>query len=168
MKKLLVLMLVLGMVSAANATLSIAGPPEINEGDTVSIGINNTSIVYYDLVYLSFGYVSEGGFELSNPRLIYWPPPPGGLPSPSDPIDDVIWYGLSLHPPAPTPGVQPGIWFTMDLTCMSAGVDVFVELWDDALGYETPVDTLVIHQVPEPMTLALLGLSGLFVLRRRK
>jgi hypothetical protein len=49
---------------------------------------------------------------------------------------------------------------------MSAGVDVFVGLFDGGVG--TLLDTLTIHQVPEPTTLALLGLGGLLALRRRK
>ena len=45
-------------------------------------------------------------------------------------------------------------------------VDVYIDLWDagDLTG---PQDTILIHQIPEPATLVLLGLGGLF-LRRRK
>ncbi|MHC4575644.1 MAG: PEP-CTERM sorting domain-containing protein [Planctomycetota bacterium] len=34
--------------------------------------------------------------------------------------------------------------------------------------FTTVFDTLTIHQIPEPATLALLGLGGLFLMRRRK
>ncbi len=44
---------------------------------------------------------------------------------------------------------------------------VTITLWDDAKGYDTPEDTIIIHQIPEPITIALLGLGGL-LLRRRK
>ena len=172
MKKLLALTLVLGMASAANAALVLSVDEDttqneiiINEGDTVAIGINNTDAELYE-AYLGFGYVSEGGFGLSGPTYIW--PPVGIPPMPPDPIvyDDVIWYFVNFFPPEPFPDLQPGIWVTFDLTCMSAGVDVFVELYDDA--WATMLDTLIIHQVPEPMTIALLGLGGLFLLRRRK
>jgi hypothetical protein len=166
MKKLFIVTLVLGMASAANAALSIVGPTEINEGDTVSIGINSTDAGPY-IAYLAFGYVSEGGFELSNPRYLW--PPVGIPPLPPDPIvvDDVIYYEVDFGMPSdPFPEFPPGIWFTIDLTCMSAGVDVFVELLDS--DWATTLDRLIIHQVPEPMTIALLGLGGLLALRRRK
>ena len=49
------------------------------------------------------------------------------------------------------------------MTCEGLG-DVTVTLMDETFAV---LDTAVIHQIPEPMTLALLGLGGLF-LRRRK
>jgi hypothetical protein len=167
MKKLLILMLVLGMASAANAALSLAGPTEINEGDTVTIQISSDSTVD-DGCYLDFGYVSEGGFELSNPRFLYPYPPiiiPPYPPIPP-PYNDIIEFAL-LFASAPGEVVTPGVWFEVDLTCLKADVDVFVEMYDSAAPYAL-IDSLTIHQVPEPMTLVLLGLGGLFVLRRRK
>ena len=80
MKKLLILILVLGMASAANAAITLVGPTTIYEGDTVSIGIYNDDGYDY-LAYLDFGYVSEGGFALSNPRYP-WPEPPIIIPYP--------------------------------------------------------------------------------------
>lgn len=173
MRKLLALTLVLGMATVANAALVLSVDEDttqneiiINEGDTVSIGINNTDAGWYD-AFLGFGYVSEGGFVVSS--LIYlWPPDSTYPPWPQEPIiyDDVIWYYINfiLFDPLPEP-CPPGMWITIDLTCMSAGVDVFVVLCDDAL---VTLDTLIIHQVPEPGTIALLGLGGLFLLRRRR
>lgn len=176
MKKLLALLLVLGVASVANAALvlSVDGDTSqdeiiINEGATVTIGVCNTDAGGY-IAYLGFGYVSEGGFELSGP--IYLGPPgyiPPIYPLPPEPIiyDDVIYYELGFGiPPEPFTEFPPGIWITFDLTCMSAGVDVFVELWDSS--WSVVVDTLIIHQVPEPMTIALLGFGGLLVLRRRR
>lgn len=169
MKKLLILMLVFGMVSAANAAimLSVDGDTSQDEIDlpvseTVTIGVFVTDTADY-LAYLSFGYVSEGGFELSNPRYPWPGVPPIIIPYP---INDVIEFELSLTPP-PDWILEPGIWFEVDFTCLAANVDVFVELWD-AADLSAPADSLTIHQIPEPMTLALLGLGGLFLLRRRK
>jgi len=167
MKKLLVLLLIIGMASAANAAimLSVDGDPtqqeiDLLKDDTAVIGVYVTDAVYYE-AFLGFGYVSEGGFELSNETYLWdWEPP---IVIPPMPPDDFELYYIA-PPPDWTP--VPGLWFTVDLTCMSAGVDVFVLLiHSDSL---TVLDTLTIHQIPEPMTLALLGLGGLFVLRRRK
>jgi hypothetical protein len=158
MKKLLILILVLGMVSAANAALSIDGPTEVNKDEPVIIAVVSDSSED-QIAYLSFGYVSEGGFELSDPRS----PFPGPIiPYPSD--DTIEFELIFVQPPNPIP---PGNWFEVDLTCLKAGVDVFVELYDGAAPFSL-LDSLTIHQVPEPMTLALLGLGGLFMIRRRK
>ena len=51
--------------------------------------------------------------------------------------------------------------------CLAAG-DALVTLYGSAdTNTWTAVDTVTIHQIPEPMTMALLGLGGL-LLRRRK
>jgi hypothetical protein len=160
MKKLLVLLLIIGMASVANAALSIVGPTEINKDDMVTISVVSDSVTDQS-AYLVFGYVSEGGFELSNPRSPIIPPPIPPIPTPPD--DTIGFILIFSQDPNPYP---PGIWFEVDLTCLKAGVDVFVELLHS--DFTTVLDTLTIHQIPEPMTLALLGLGGLFLLRRRK
>jgi len=68
------------------------------------------------------------------------------------------------------------------LHCDGLG-DVFINLSENGSGGGTmtvdemfqPIDApplygpgLIVHQIPEPMTIALLGLGGLFLLRRRK
>jgi len=58
------------------------------------------------------------------------------------------------------------------LHCEAKG-DVTVGLWEnipdgEPFGWDTVTDTVTIHQVPEPATIALLGLGGLFLVRRRR
>ncbi|MHC4112904.1 MAG: PEP-CTERM sorting domain-containing protein [Planctomycetota bacterium] len=168
MKKLLALTLILGMASTANAALvlSVDGDTSqdevlIFEGDTAVIGVYVTEPAYF-IAYLDFGYVSEGGFTLSCADLPWW----GGVPPIicPYPIDDLLWFDIAFFPEHNFQ--PPGIFFEVELTCTLAGVDVFVELYDD-IGV-TLLDTLIIHQVPEPMTIAMLGLGGLLALRRRK
>lgn len=165
MKKLLVLMLVLGMSSLASAGISLSGIPAapIAEGDVVSIGIVNDDAAGY-VAYLSVYYISEGGFSMSNLRL---GPDAGDFTSWIDYTYSDIWEAeVTL---ASTPGSNPvaGTWFLADFTCTLKGVNVMVELWD-AADLSAPIETAMIEQIPEPMTLALLGLGGLFMLRRRK
>jgi hypothetical protein len=167
MKKLLLLILVLGMASAANAAIILSfddnttlTETDLSVGDTAVIGIYATDIYDYG-AYLSFGLVSEGGFFVSNPRYLYPGPPIIIPPFPPEPIDDHYVFEVFL---AFTQA--PGIQVEVDLTCLKAGVDVFVELYD--AGTFALVDSLIIHQVPEPVTLALLGLGGLFLTRRRR
>ncbi len=80
------------------------------------------------------------------------------------PYDDFLSYELII---SPVLGFQPpGNYFEVDLTCLKADVDVYVELYDS--GTLALLDSLIIHQIPEPMTLAFLALGGLLALRRRK
>ena len=164
MKKLLVLILILGMSSLANAAITLDGPTlPINEGDTVLLGINNGDGRDY-LAYLSIYYISEGGFSMGAMALA---PTAGDMSSIGVPYDySDIWeveVTLAQSEGTTTPGIQ----FTAALTCMKMDVDVYVELWD-AANLTQPVDSLTITQVPEPMTIVLLGLGGLALLRRRK
>jgi hypothetical protein len=65
-------------------------------------------------------------------------------------------------PPAALNGVLVDL---IDFHCTGQPGDVMLYLAEAAVF--TVFDTQVIHQIPEPITFALLGLGGLF-LRRRK
>jgi hypothetical protein len=53
--------------------------------------------------------------------------------------------------------------------CEGAG-DVTLKLYtvNDAYTELTLVDSVIVHQIPEPITMTLLGLGGLFLRRRSK
>ena len=163
MKKLLVLMLVLGLASVANAAISLVGPTTINEGDTVSIGIDNSDGLDYGM-YLSVSNISEGGFSMGTLALTSLAGDTASIGA-SYTYDDT--WEVEMFLANSVGNTTPGIQITADLTCLLEGIFVTVDLWDGA-DLSAPVDTLVIEQVPEPMTVALLGLGGLFLLRRRK
>jgi hypothetical protein len=82
----------------------------------------------------------------------------------TNPGDAINGYGYNLTASAfgEVPG---GKEFDLMYHCSGRG-DVTIYLWD-LLDVETPQDTIIVHQVPEPMTITLLGLGGL-LLRRRK
>ena len=165
MKKLLVLMLVLGMTSLAGAGITIVGPATINETETGVIGIDNSDGLDY-VSYMSVSLVTAVGFSMSNPQLTANAGDGSSVGAPYF-YDDVIEVEVILaqYEGSSTPGTQ----FTWDLECLKEGVFVTVDLWDYTTpGGEFLADTLVIEQIPEPMTIALLGLGGLFLLRRRK
>jgi hypothetical protein len=163
MKKLLILALVFGMTSLASAAISLDGPTSINEGDTVSIGINNLDGGDY-LAYMNISLISQGGFSLGTPALTGLA---GDISGVGVPYEYAGGHEIEVTLAQSTGTSAPGVQFTWDLTCLKAGVAVTIELWD-AADFSAPVDVLTIAQVPEPMTIALLGLGGLFMLRRRK
>ena len=169
MKKLLVLMLVLGMAAGANATikLSVGGqdaPDEIYIVPCTTIVIDITSNdaePYGSWLVLENAPSTLGEFV-----------PPGRIMPAAGKDASMIDYGPQGYPgwwlceaKSFDPGlpVIAGKHFEMDFHCTDYG-DVIITLrsYD-----ETEVDRLVIHQIPEPVSMVLLGLGGL-LLRRRK
>ena len=173
MRKLLILMLVLGVASVASATMTITGPTDVLAGQTYSYSLNGTSaetaVGYGGYVWIDYpsyisddpcGAISNVGMNATNltgPMSGY---NTGYLP------DAFYFVGTSV---AGTTQVFVGEWFTFDVTIPDGaqetdtyGIDIlssgFAILQDGAL---------VLHVVPEPLTLCLLGLGGL-LLRRRK
>jgi hypothetical protein len=192
MRKLLIFMLVLGMASAANAVLKISVDGVVDPcdttitlypSDTVEIDIwgdgqtsapqdayliiqgpgsinghvmlHGGSLSKYEElaeVAANIGITEQQLLDLMSDTYGYTPPPTTDLSymnfahgdSPQIPLDGTLVNGIIFH-------------------CIAEG-DVTLTLTDLA---GTTFDTQIIHQLPEPMTVFLLGLGGLF-LRRRK
>ncbi len=170
-------MMVLGMATMASAAIEISvnGALDVEEitinvSDTITIDIYNTFVGMQDrnfLSYLDFYDMAVGGYALSNARL---GPAAGDFPAsflgPWDMRPDfgeVYEITQAWNPGTPSP-VPAGVIFLIDLHCELDGIDVLVNLLNGDL---VVVDSLLIHQIPEPMTLALLGIGGLFLKRRK-
>ena len=172
MKKLVVLTLVLGMASLANAGLVLAvdgvvGNAEVNTGAVAQIGVWNDTAGpgagHDNFLHISTGadatWTGDTGF----------PSPPGfggtatylGLNDLGAGLVDIMELNTGVATADPY-GV--GVISFADYLAGSTEEEVTITLLDDGFGY---LDSITITQVPEPVTMALLGLGGLF-LRRRK
>ena len=173
MKKLLILVLVLGLCSTANALLtdieidvggSHAGATyDVVTGTTVSTEIysGNTDSGY---AYLTFQ--DNSLYSLANGAVTSNAGDQGSITGPMTyptyfPGVQFVMLGVSA---TASGTITPGTMLTLDFTAGSSTGTVAVILLDESM---VTYDTMTINIVPEPMTIALLGLGGLFLRRRR-
>jgi hypothetical protein len=187
MKKVLVLMLVLGMASLANAGLlisvnGIVDPPDstitIRPSESVILDIwgdgqtgGNTDMF---VLVKGLGSVDGGGIVNSTwqtPQSLYQQAEQAadsaGIPTEellaAFEAQDLIYINLASTT-VPTPKLSGTLVDGVVFHCEGQG-DVNIVLLNFATG--EVMDTQLIHQIPEPATLAILGLGGL-LLRRKK
>ena len=191
MKKLLVLLVVLGMTSFAGAELifNVDGEPQpdtiyLNPSETVEIGLGlaaGENILKYTITYSLSNEQAEfvfpdpqdiGGLSVYGLEFPWASMFPGKV-SDYDDVGVMSWVKIAADnfmqaTPGPLTLMQGLILHCTDNTPLTMTVTVVGDTTVD--GQSIPIDT-VLHTLnivqPEPMTIALLGLGGLF-LRRRK
>jgi hypothetical protein len=171
MKKLLALLLVLAMASMANAAISFSTSPMGQDvASYVPAVSSEITLMTSDTIWLGVNWDGQpGGFDgflniEAGPAEFT-----GGL---VNFYDNMIGYafpygagfGVYNSTPSGTVGPAEGPQFGVEFHCMGLG-DVDVVLRDLAGGV---AQAITIHQIPEPLTLSLLGLGGLGLLRRRR
>jgi hypothetical protein len=189
MKKLLTLLLVLGLATAANAALQISvnGNPDPEDStinlvpsDTVKLDVWSTiditpggegeNACWALVAQTSCAHIS-GGAWVAGSNADWFP---------DGPYDDAVGCGVMGLAPGENgvvgyiatlgAAIPAGVLFDeIILHCETDNGPTDVILYEcDGYGYVVGVwDTVVIHQIPEPATMLLLSLGGLFLRRRR-
>ncbi len=178
MKKLLVLMLILGLASAANATISY----ELYDGTDVQDQDELLTESTYTLVMSGApsdaGTAFDGGTNIGGPSYTVYDYSLASLTNPqvidTGDLGNNVWdtslvmmmWGVGDS--GKGPGVSTGEWLSWDIVTGTGTGTFNVNMYDWWSSTTTvPAATLGMEIIPEPMTIALLGLGGLF-LRRRK
>jgi hypothetical protein len=159
MKKLLALTLVLGMASTAGATLTLV-PEHLYlqpNGGTGTIQVVSDVDGGYD-GWIELVDLSVADYD-GDPVIIVPGVPPHYISR-----YDGHWYSFIIASLDPGNPILAGAHININLIGVSEGTTT-VNIYD-SLGV-TLLDSATIW-VPEPMTIAMLGLGGLFLLRRRK
>jgi hypothetical protein len=191
MRKLLILMLVFGMASLAQAApvLSINGDTSVEticadcEADTIGVYSASVETDWAGYILVDDAYSGTQTYNPATDDVALGSPSTqtaaGSYGDTTAYTYDGWGYGYELEvggvddPPddwLPTAGT----WFTFSFTpsgdaCDDCVAEWWIVLWDDAnwTAGQDEVDILKVSFIPEPLTIALLGLGGLF-LRRRK
>ena len=189
MKKLLIFMLVLGLASVANATLvsgydyvtlTIDAPAEAAVDTLFTVMVRVTDIPTDDyMISLQNGTIDITGGSYTEGTVTAGPTFDGG--------STLVFTGFDIISSAPDPYADEGdIVFQFQVKGDTESNTLVFDLIDQTSGYievalesgdlsGLPTDlyglTIVTdstHIIPEPATIALLGLGSLFLLRRRK
>ena len=165
MRKMLVLILVLGLASAANAMLIKV---DEQEGDSFEVNIKSTITVVSDDSSSWLGYIiiEEGGAGSMENVVIL---DAAGDIGAASAYSEAGWgTGFELSASMSPTGVPPlaaGSQFSFDYVG-AVGDTATISLFADP-EYTTPVASVNVTVVPEPMTVLLLSLGALFLRRRR-
>jgi hypothetical protein len=162
-RKILALALVLAMASFADAALTMTidyTTRNINEVAVITISSNVAEEITWG-VYLDPTSEYPTNARLQNATILSAAGNQGSVTSGGSPTSGNDYESLQGGPGLP----DVGDWSTVEFVGLTVGTYT-IDLYQPAGGGQ--VATADITVVPEPATIALLGLGGLFLLRRRR
>lgn len=170
MKNVLFAIVVLAIATVANAGVEVIAPASVNTGTDFQIIVGGTDVVqfvgglYGDIDALSVEILPYTYYDSVQEKDVdsYM----GGNNAKA--VHLASWGGWDLTASDVNGGgIQNGNWFVMNFKApMDEGILNF-DLYDYSVSGSSPVSSYSVNVVPEPISIALLGLGGLF-LRRRK
>jgi len=178
MKKLLILMLVLGLASSASALVVDLRADDV---DTLAVTVTSLSPSVQVSVYSDTGIAgnytrvvtTDIGIGTFNAMTITTAAGPDAAVT--NPYYGYGWAYLveakDADPAVDPPNISPGEHFYFTYTATSFNADGSVQQTIDLCNRDltwSVIETMVITQIPEPATIALLGLGSLFLMRRRR
>ncbi len=187
MKKLLILMLVASLSALANGqmmlSISVNGNPEPLDSYYVLVPSDTLMLD----VYASPGWVTGGPDDkywaivtdphcatVSGGVAVIPPAPDMSMILPTADWDEVfpgeggVFGSIAGSPSSPSPAPSGTYFDEILFHCESNNGDTLIQLWT-TLDFETfnLEDVVIIHQIPEPATIALLSLGGLLLRRKQ-
>lgn len=180
MKKLLILVLVLGMASMAAAVpvFQVLNPTDHylpSQMITIQL-VDNGSVDAFSIdaiadggaggyasepqTMVAFGYQQWGALNYDGKLVAFVA---GGITGTSEPPQTGVLYTFLYH--VPTVPVST----TITIASFADG-DMYYEptiMYRDGSAYNEPIAGAIIHVIPEPATIALLGLGGLLLKRKK-
>ena len=165
MRKLVLLMLVLGMTSLANAGIVVDTVPDFTYGgDVITLVIGNDTPAAGGTIDLTLNVSCACDGRAS--VLGEWMLPPATAATITE-----DYHGVDFDFTNGTIGLNVmGDWLEVSFTVsrwVKSGMTVDLTWGGTILGM-TPDDVSILVLIPEPTTITLLGLGGLVLLRRRK
>jgi hypothetical protein len=163
MKRLLVLMLVLGLVSPAKAALSLVGEPvdAMDIGETVTLLLNSSE----DGAYGAWLQIADQAVADYDGDPVFTA---GGNPDGNSKVETAEgfpgWLQITVASFSPDNPVVAGDHLEVNIVGIGEGTTALNLYANDG---ETLLETAAITVIPEPVTIALLGLGGFFLRRRR-
>jgi hypothetical protein len=166
MKKLLVVILLFSIASSASAltvTLDPSGHVLVAAGDQSLNVVSDTD----DFAYERFLVITDATYGDITSITVHAAAGDDATVTDLGPMVtyDSVWSVIAFDSPEPY-NITAGTHFTatVGFTGAASGEDLTIELLD---GILTVLDSTT-YSNPEPTTIALLGLGGLFLMRRRK
>jgi len=162
MKKLLALVLVLGMAGVASAGFLVTGPDrDLMPGEAFQLVVSGMAAdVGGGIAGGIYGPVDAESADVmvaaGNLGGVNYYPAYGGW-------DFVVG---DVEDGNPDNNLADGDWIVFNFAGQPEGQYSF-DVYDYGVSYSDPVSSVAVNVIPEPMTLGLLGLGALF-LRRRK